>query len=270
MNLNQHSPCGDAAPTMPDSGPAPPWSFADPRRMAALLGECDVHLWLMPLELVRHRHDALTAVLDASERERAARFHFERDRRRFEAAHGWLRELLGHYVGRPGHTLTFDLSAQGKPSLFVAESAGIRFNLSHSGEHALIGLTRHLELGVDVEQVRPMTDLDAIARANFSRTEVDALSSIDASRRTDAFFACWTCKEAYVKAIGGGLSIALDGFETVVDPQEAPSLLSIEGCVDEGAKWTLWRQRGGPDLWCAAAVRESRAKVHAFRANTGA
>ncbi|MFO1467195.1 MAG: 4'-phosphopantetheinyl transferase superfamily protein [Steroidobacteraceae bacterium] len=198
----------------------------------------EIHLWQVPLGNLRLR--AAADVLDEAERRRAQGFRFAQDRDRFIAAHVALRHLLGHAAGVPAASLAIAARADGKPHLTAL--AGLAFNLSHSEELALIGVARSnprsVELGVDVERIRPLvqrsaapeTEEDlALAQRHFTPHEIDHLRSFAAGpRRTQAFFQCWTRKESCVKATGTGIGVDLRewqaGFEGVV--QAGPLWLS--------------------------------------------
>lgn len=165
-------------------------------------------------------------LLDRHERERAGRFAFDRDRRRFVCAHAWLRLTLGICLNRPPESLHFAANARGKPQL-VAPSVNLHFNLSHAGNHAALAMALHQEVGVDIERVRPMEVLE-LAERFFSRREVEALRKIPPPECVEAFFRCWTRKEAFIKALGEGLAFPLDRFEVSVDDERSSQLL--RGC----------------------------------------
>ena len=165
-------------------------------------------LWLADL------HDSPTeaqlSVLSDAERERAARFVFERDRRRYCAAHCALRHLLATRTTLPAGQLVFLEGPFGKPSL--GHDAACAFNLSHSAEMALVALAEAGEIGVDLEMLRPMPDAIDLARHNFSATENAELAATPVQDQSLAFLLGWTRKEACLKAIGSGLSIAPNTF----------------------------------------------------------
>lgn len=149
------------------------------------------------------------ATLDASERERAAGFRFERDRRRFVRSHEALRRILARYADADPADLRFEANAHGKPRL---AGLGPHFNLSHSGEWALVAVSADCEVGVDLEIERELDYLPA-ARLVFHDDEVDQLRRAPERLRND-FFECWVRREAYLKGLGLGLSAA-KGLEPV-------------------------------------------------------
>ena len=147
-------------------------------------------------------------LLSDNELERAERFRFEHLRRRYTIAHGFLRDVLGRYLGRPPQELVFETGEHGKP--FIPGTA-LQFNLSHSEELAACAVTSGRSVGVDVEFIRDVPELDAIATRFFTGGERERIGRADDRRQ--AFFECWTRKEAYIKAVGGGLSIPLTSFD---------------------------------------------------------
>jgi 4'-phosphopantetheinyl transferase len=196
----------------------------------------------------------LCQVLSADERDRAARFHFDRDRRRFMAGRGLLRLILARYLDRPPGSLRLSYGPRGKPAL--AESRGtppLRFNVSHAAGLALYAVGRDRELGVDVERIAP--ELEAgIAERFFSPREVAALARVPPDRRSESFFACWTRKEAYVKAKGDGLALGLDQFDVSLAPGEPAALLHVDGDPGETVRWSLLALDPGTGYAAALAV----------------
>lgn len=176
------------------------------------LADDEAHCWCVPLDVPPDASAGLVATLTGEERSRCARLRFERDRRRFVIAHGALRDLLGRYLGtRPG-LVRFEYNAFGKPELCPEFGRRLRFNLSHSANLALIAIAADAEVGVDVEHIRPSPEYADIARRFFSPAEVDRLNRVPGHLHAEAFLACWTRKEAYVKARGKGLATPLESF----------------------------------------------------------
>jgi 4'-phosphopantetheinyl transferase len=166
-----------------------------------------VQVWAGWLDLTGDGASGIWSTLSSQERERAGRFAFERDRARFIAARGLLREILGSCLGAEPGGLEFAYSAKGKPSLGGGfASSGLEFNLAHSGSLAVFAVARHGVVGVDVERIRAIPDLSALGQRFFSHreyAEMRKLSDEDAVRR---FFRIWTRKEAWLKATGEGIS----------------------------------------------------------------
>jgi len=179
------------------------------------LGHCPaVEVVASRLDLGPGAVDALAGWLHDDECRRAGRFRLARDRRRYVAARGMLRQLLSARLGTHPRAVEFSYGAHGKPCLAPGSAAGdLRFNVSHTGDFALFAFSRGREVGVDVEAVLPMRDADAVARHYFSRSEFRAYRALEPGAREAGFFTCWTRKEAYLKALGGGLQSALSEFD---------------------------------------------------------
>jgi medium-chain acyl-[acyl-carrier-protein] hydrolase len=198
----------------------------------------EVHVWRAPLDQPADRLEALRRTLAPDELQRGERFHFEKDRRHYVAGRGILRTLLGRYLGRDPGGLQFSYNPQGKPTL-AGEAAGLRFNLAHSHGLALFALCRGRELGVDLERIRPEFAGEPVARRFFSPREVAALRALPEERRHEAFFVCWTRKEAYLKATGKGLSLPLDCFDVSLAPGEPAALLATRHDPAEAGRWSM-------------------------------
>jgi 4'-phosphopantetheinyl transferase len=215
----------------------------------------EVHVWrialIQPEQTIQHYREFLAA----NEIERADRYHFAKDRNRFTVARGVLRQLLGTYLNLDPREIRFVYGPQGKPDLAPPQSSsGLRFNLSHSGEVALLAVSRNLELGVDVEQIRADFASGEIATRFFSPEECAKLETIAAPESADAFFNCWTRKEAYIKARGLGLFIPLDSFEVAFAPGEEPALLQVKSGDDLASRWRFHALHPGPGYKAALAV----------------
>jgi len=204
------------------------------------LGAADAHVWLATMPRLTAWGGDFPDSLDEDERERARRFRFERDRRRFIAAHGWVRALLGAYLGLPPRRVRFTRGPYGKPSLEMGCGDGaLRFNLSHSHERVLCAVARRRDLGVDIEYMRELPDAAQVAETAFSARERAALLAQPPSARHAAFYACWSRKEAYIKAIGRGLDMPLDRFDVTVSAAEPARLLGVADDPGEASRWEL-------------------------------
>jgi 4'-phosphopantetheinyl transferase len=219
-------------------------SATDPFRLASN----EVHSWCVALDVPPETSAGLDVTLSHDERNRSARLRFARDRRRFIAARGVLRDLLGRYLGtRPGQ-IRFTYNAFGKPELSPEFGSRLRFNLSHSADLALIAITTEAGIGVDLEYIRPQPDHAEIARSFFSAAEVDQLNRLPSPLHTLAFFGCWTKKEAYVKACGEGLAIPLTSFSVPMATDPTHTL------VDLGRPWSLYTLQPVPGYVGALAI----------------
>lgn len=239
------------------------WHRALPAAAAGRLRPGEAHLWLLSLADPPLPAQQLAGMLSGDERDRASRFHFEADRRHFEAGRGLLRWVLGHYAGVDPASVQFSYAPNGKPCLTHPESA-LQFNLSHSGGWALIGLTLGQQIGVDLEVMRDLPELLNIARTNFAPAEVEALLQLPPELRQAGYFACWTRKEAYIKAVGAGLSLRLDQFEVSVDPGQPAVLRAIGGSAAAARDWTLLGLRPFDAAWMAAAVNGTATRWHLY------
>ena len=215
-----------------------------------------IRIWRVPLDHISAIYGRLEATLSRDETDRASRFHFERDRRRFTATRGTLRTILGGYLKTDPQLVKFDYGPQGKPSLAPAIS-DIRFNVAHSEELALIALSRERELGVDVEHIRPLNWAEQIPERFFSSQEAAELRSLPRHQADAAFFACWTRKEAYIKARGGGLSIPLDSFSVSLDPSKPAALLHVVDDSNEVSRWAMVELQAAPG-YAGALVAEGK------------
>jgi 4'-phosphopantetheinyl transferase len=215
-----------------------------------------VHVWSAWLDGSTTPVDEASAILSADELDRAARFHFDRHRRRFVCARGALRQILGWYLDVDARELSFAYGPHGKPALSRGARRRVSFNVSHSDDLALIAVApEDVDIGVDVEAVRSMPDGDDIACRFFAPSEVARLRSLPAALREPAFFQCWTRKEAYLKALGDGLARPLDRFEVTFGPDE-PGELRVIGDERESARWTLVPLE--PEAGFAAALVATR------------
>jgi 4'-phosphopantetheinyl transferase len=205
-------------------------------------------------------------LLSSDEIERANRFHFEKHQRCFTLMRAAMREILGGYAGIPPQDLVFSYGDKGKPELAgQAASAGITFNLSHSDQLGLLGVTQGLVIGVDIELVNPEFGGQEIAERFFSASEVRHLLSIPAQERADAFFSCWTRKEAYIKALGDGLSVPLDSFEVAFGPGRKAALLAVRVDPGEVTRWSMYDIDATPGYKAALVVEGSQHRLRYLR-----
>ncbi len=221
------------------------------------LSDRDIHVWRADLNLPPEEIETLATTLSADESDRANRFHFEKDRKHFIAARGILRSLLGTYLNLPPSQLEFAYSDRGKPSLSVTLPASLSFNLSHSNALALYAVTKTYSIGIDIEYLRPMSDVVQLAKRFFSPREYEAIAQLSPPEQQRAFFQAWTAKEAYLKATGVGLSGGLEKVEVSLGSREALKLLSIDGDCRRAGSWSLYSVRSRPDYLAALAVENN-------------
>jgi 4'-phosphopantetheinyl transferase len=226
------------------------------------LKESEVRVWIAQTDLPEKSIERLRRLLDRQERARASRFRFDRDRNAFVAARGALRTLLGRYLGERPERVRFEYGPYGKPTLASEWSTHrLHFNLSHTDTIALFAFSVSAELGIDVERVRPLADIEDVAKRFFSKAEIAALSRVPARSRERAFFAFWTAKEAYIKGIGHGLSMPLDRFAVSLSPSEGPIRLRVLDADAAAPLWRIHRFEPSPSFVAAVAVRASRFRL---------
>jgi 4'-phosphopantetheinyl transferase len=199
---------------------------------------------------------ALAGLLSPIERERAASFVFERDRRRSATTWGLVRTVLGGIIGHHPASLRFTYTQLGKPALVEGPS----FNVSHSEDLLLIAIADEGRLGVDIEVVRSVHDLDGLAERNFSPDEIQALRRAPAHERERAFFRTWTLKEAFIKALGGGLTIPLDSFSVMTDAAGPSAMVERPNFDEQPGIWSLRSIACSPEA--EAAVAWDRPMLH--------
>ena len=219
------------------TSPAPPWQCPSD---SLVLGCDEIHVWRSTLDHTPSQIQSFQHTLVADELARAERFYFARDRGHFIASRGMLRAILGRYVNRRPEDLSLCYGSHGKPAL-ASEFDGdaIRFNLSHSNGIVLYAFTRRRDVGVDIEHIRDDLEVAEIAERFFSRQEVATLRAILPALQRQAFFRCWTRKEAYIKARGEGLSLPLDRFDVSLAPGEPAAILGARPEPSEASRWSL-------------------------------
>jgi|SRR5580700_2193488 4'-phosphopantetheinyl transferase len=221
------------------------------------LGREEIHIWHQNLARGLAEVEALGSLLSPDEMERAQRFRFEANRNEFMVCRGTLRTLLGHYVSVPPKELCFEYSEYGRPRLATGSWAGdLDFNVSHSGGHALLGFARGRKVGLDIEKIRKDFGTGEIAERFFSEAERSALLDLPQEQKHEAFFRCWTRKEAFIKALGEGLSHPLDQFDVSLAPSVPAQLLATRPDAKEAQRWRIWDLQA-PTGYTAALVAES-------------
>jgi len=200
---------------------------------------------------------AVLPLLSNVERDRASRFAFERDRRRFVIARGRLRQLLGVRLNVAPESVQLVYGPRGKPALAAAfAGSGLRFNSSRSGEVAAYAFAYDREIGVDVEHVRVIPDADAISAQMFSPRENAAYLALSPHHRPLGFFQCWTRKEAFIKALGLGLYYPLDRFDVSLAPGDPARILRVESTAGDECPWALYSFSPGAGLIGAVVVQK--------------
>ncbi len=200
----------------------------------------EVCLWTVRLEATEANFARCLGWLSPDETARAERFHFPRHRNAYVLGRAALRALLAGYLGATPQGVRFDYGPQGKPALAPDDGlCSLRFNASNAGDFAAYVFTKGCEIGVDIEQHRALPDLERIARRFFAPEETAELMELSPSEQTSAFFRCWTRKEAYIKAMGGGFSIPLNSFRVTLRPGAAARMVSLGGSGEAARGWTM-------------------------------
>lgn len=207
---------------VPDVSPAPDRATVD--------------VFVVPLTIDEGIRNELRKLLSPDEIARADRFVDAQVGSRFTAARASLRLLLGRRLRCRPESIAFTYGAKGKPAL---AQGGLTFNLSHSGDLAVIAVAESRAVGIDIERYREDLDHLKLARRFFSEAERQDIDALPPEKRQDAFYACWTRKEAYMKAVGDGFSIPLRAFRVSVHPDEPAALLDVASDPRETARWIL-------------------------------
>lgn len=226
-------------------------------------GMDEVHIWRAALDVSADMLFRLRSTLSDDERTRADRFYFEKDRVRFAAAHGILRDILSRYSGVAPAELRFSAGSHGKPALKVTVAGeGVGFNMSHSRWMALYAVAPHGEVGVDIEYIREKFESERIAERFFHEAETANLRRFPAREQRAVFFKYWTYKEAYIKARGEGLSIPTRSFIVRISDDgraaiehEKPASAGHTGMhAGQTHRWSLFALDPAPEYVGAVAV----------------
>jgi 4'-phosphopantetheinyl transferase len=229
------------------------------------LGDREVHLWVARLEASESNFAQAFSWLSPDEVERADRFRFEKHRSAFVLGRAVLRGLVASYSRIAPEEASFTYGPKGKPALAGIDCA-LRFNVSNSGDLAAYAFTLDCEIGVDVEHRRRLLEIEGIARRFFAADEVAELMGLPEAARPEGFFNCWTRKEAYIKAVGDGLSVPLDSFQVTLQPGVPAHMVALDGSAAAAELWTLHAFTPAPDYAGAIAYpdRPRLLTVHAL------
>jgi len=211
-----------------------------------------VHLWRRVLHASAAELNSCYALLSKEEKERALRFRRERPRRDFVLTRGTLRWLLARYLSTAAQDLSLHNTRNGKP--FLEGENDLCFNVSHTDGLALLAFAKRRAIGVDVENMGRETEVEQLAERFFSPTERRALRQLSGEKLKEAFFRCWTRKEAYIKAKGDGLALPLDQFDVSIAAGDRDALLATRPDPAESARWTISDVFLGPGYAAAVAV----------------
>lgn len=226
------------------------WEKPDPNTS---LGRDQIHVWRTKLDRpLQDAHGALPFLAE-DERVRAMRFHFDNHRRDFVVARTFLRSVLARYLDQGCAQIRFEYNTYGKPAIAAPKrGAPLFFNLTHSHHLALLAVTEQADVGIDVEFIRAVDD--GLAERYFSLSEVAGLRTLPRGLQNEAFFNCWTRKEAYIKARGEGLSLPLDEFDVSLAPGTPAAILEVRNGED-ASTWRLEHLKPGPGYVGALAIQ---------------
>lgn len=219
-----------------------------------------ITVWRIALDAARPPGADELAILSEVERARAARFMRDTDRNRWLRAHVATRRILGEALDVEPKAVEFGAGKSGKPFVSSPGDSGLEINLSDSGDLALLALSRVGPVGVDVEHVRPLTDMEAIAESHFAVEERAALLALPEAERLDGFYRLWTRKEAYIKALGKGLGHALDRFVVTIAPADV-RFVHLDGDAGVARTWALRAIPVPTGYFGALAVRRDEVSV---------
>lgn len=230
------------------------WSV--PHQTPRLLND-DIHVWRASLEVPSARLEYLYRMLSEDEVNRAKQYCFEQVRRRFIIRRGLLRCILSGYLGQSPREISFSYNSYGKPALVsISGKPALYFNVSHSGALVLYAITQNQEVGVDIERIRLVEDAEDIVKRFFSSREKAEFSTLPERIKKQAFFTCWTRKEAVIKAMGQGLSYRLNKFSVSMIPDEKTRLVKTKGHENKETIWCLKAIRLRAGYVAAVAVEE--------------
>ena len=204
------------------------------------LAGSDIQVWCVSLDSLLQELDAFFSLLSSDEKASAERFYFETDRNRFIVGRGLLRTFIAGYVDIKPSQVEFAYGNFGKPGLSLGTgNKNLEFNLSHSKDLALYSFNLKRRVGIDIEDIRPMPDMDDFAEKFFSPREAELLNSLSGEKKSEVFFTLWTCKEAFLKAHGSGLMFPLSHVEISLDAEGAAKIAAIDGDSNQASRWRL-------------------------------
>jgi len=233
-----------------------------PQPRKVILKNNEVHVWCSSLTLKPEILNKLRLILSTDEIERADRFHSQKDQFGFIAGRGILRSILGYYLQIEPSEIRFTYNTHGKPSIAnITEASGLNFNISHSHELALYALTRGRGIGIDIERLRSNLSFERIAKRFFPPAEFEKLRSLPPEEFVEGFFNFWTCKEAYIKAIGKGLSIPLNQFAVTVHANKTVKIQNSKTNHCEESRWSFYTLRPAPGYVGALTVEGKKLRI---------
>jgi 4'-phosphopantetheinyl transferase len=227
-----------------------------------------IEVVVVRLDVTPDEFDASAALLSAVERDRASRFASDSDRRRFTVARAGLRTLLAARLGVTAEAVELIYGRNGKPALARDQAeSGLHFNLSHSGDIAAYAFSMDQEIGIDVERIREIANADNMAARFFSVRENEVYNSLDPIDKPVGFLSCWTRKEAFIKALGDGLTYSLNSFDVSLRPGEPAEILRVGDIPGDDCGWTLHDIAPGPGVVGACVLRTAAERIASMAAS---
>jgi 4'-phosphopantetheinyl transferase len=224
-----------------------------------------VHVIRVRLDIPAYELANLAGCLSADELARADRFRFDEPRRRFVTCRSALRQLLGNACGIAPQDVVLRYGPHGKPAISFADlgtiTPKIEFSVSHSGDLGLIAVTVESPVGIDVEELNSNVKILKLAERFFSASEAEDLRNLKVEKQLAGFYRGWTCKEAYIKATGRGLSLSLSSFRVLIDPDHPASLVQVNDQPDEPLHWTTSSLEVAPDYAAAVMVSQPNCRI---------
>ena len=220
-----------------------------------VINERDIHIYRHSLETSSELLREYETLLSRDELQKAYRYRFEKDKIHYITGRALLRIIAAEYLDEAPGKINFSYKNKGKP--FIKGSA-VKFNLAHSGGIAVYAFAKNMDIGIDTELVREMPDALKIAMRFFSEEEVKEISELSEDKIIEAFFNCWTRKEAFIKAVGEGLSFPLKDFTVTLKLGDEPKLRSIKNNSDEAKEWSVFKLDSPQNYITSLAVRSNK------------
>ena len=226
-----------------------------------MIGSKEVQVWTAHRRHVLSLIESLLPVLSIDEHERSARYFDFTDRENFVIRRGLLRVLLGAYLHTPPGLLDIGYGPQGKPYLNLGPTQGLNFNMSFSGDYTLFAFSKDFQLGIDIEKIHHIPEMNQIIEQSFSEDEKQILKKIPAVRREQVFYEYWTAKEAYIKAIGDGLSLPLNEFDVITDSHQHNKSIRSRSGKRGHSRWRISAIDVDPSYSAHIAVKSTKYSI---------
>lgn len=219
----------------------------------------DIKLWSIDISPAKHRSEELRSLLSDDELKRAEKFRFDKHRDRWIASRAMLRSILSVMTQQPPELVAFEYDEHAKPYLPRSSNhERIHFNLTHSSDLALLAVTSVGPVGIDVERIKPLSNIDAVVSRFFSPAERHAFFSVTSDvDQLKLFYTCWTRKEAYLKALGCGISKPTHTFDVTFMSSSEPEITAIDGDNNAARDWLLFDLKVTPGYVGALAIHST-------------